>query len=432
MSPFELSSAARIGLLVGLGFLPVLGGRAKAQEAPEDGDAVEASLASDDDRAERARLLAALGPDPLPVLFDALAGRPGPLDAWTDAELHAALARWPRTEVRSFLSTLAREETDVVVRRVALQVLGGLGQDADLDLLSAVAAWPADAKVVDRSLQRSFGSALERVLARHPDAVAGVVRSFKGTHASLLQPTVQAVGRVGSRAACDALGRLLGRVPAADPLVLVEIERLARNLRAPFDRRLRRDVRDLLGHGEPRTATLAARAAAALRDEEAIPALVGQLATPHDGLRRTVRTSLVTIAGRDVGSDPAAWSSWYESELAWWRSESAHHFLLLNSGDPAKTAAAIKTISARRLRRDELATALLTVLRRGEPQLVRMAVAALGTLAVDATVPELIECLEHRDHRVRTTTLNTLRRMTGWKLPPEADAWRQALDDRWG
>jgi uncharacterized protein (TIGR00725 family) len=61
------------------------------------------------------------------------------------------------------------------------------------------------------------------------------------------------------------------------------------------------------------------------------------------------------------------------------------------------------------------------------PMVASTACSILGSLGRAASLPALLEGLQHRDPRVRDSAHRALKRMTGLPLPPNAALWRETL-----
>ena len=69
----------------------------------------------------------------------------------------------------------------------------------------------------------------------------------------------------------------------------------------------------------------------------------------------------------------------------------------------------------------------LHTIEREEPDLVRLACAALEHLGSEVAVPGLIKCLRDTEPTVRDSANRALRGITGRTLPPDPELWVAVL-----
>jgi len=428
---------------------------------PQDGltDAVSPELEAEHERVvrvfevvageaaeEQARALSALDPHPLSSFVDLLAlqriptawfresqdAEPsdprGPLGPESLAALRGTLAQVPLAELRPFFATLAAEDPRLDRREVCVSVLAEVGERRDLKLVIELAT-PLDehARVLPRSLRKSYESALRSILERDAGALRTLQGAFDDVHVGLSSATIDAIGSVPSEDALMALAALLGRVRGLDAYVLSAIARLGPEVRQPVSEGVLSAVRDLLTQADPGVVRAAVRACGRLEDYEAIPRLLDMLSGSDENLSTSAHMALGEITGLPLHADARMWSSWYRHESEWWQVESADIFRELASGDELQVSNAINEVTGRHLFRHELAEALLPVLDRQEPELVVMACRSLGQVGSPVALQPLVICLEHTDWSVRRAAWIALARITGLDLPPEIEAWEAEM-----
>lgn len=396
----------------------------------------EASSASRERRAELELELGGLGSRAFPLLLRSLARErlpdgfgTGGLDTRQlvpaqSETLEGALARMPRESLRAGLRALPGGPESLPERSAGLRLLGRVGAREDVLLLTRLANPGPGERSVDRSLRAVYESALEDVLAREPAGLREVASAFGQAHPSLLAHLIGAAGTVRSPEALGALAGLLGRVPEADPLLLIELGRVGAEVAHPVDERVLAMVRRYLDSGEPRVVVETALVCASLEDGLAAERLVALVADPRPGVGPASRKALVQLTGRDVGDGAAAWQAWYREQSAWWEQQSKLELRLLADGPPVEVARILKDLVQRTHHRHEVAPKVAAVLRRPEVDLVALACAVLGHLRSPLAVPQLVEALEHPDARVRREAHRALLKTTGQKLPPDAAQWR--------
>jgi HEAT repeat protein len=428
---------------------------------PQDGtmDAVSTELEAEHERVARVfevhaeedaedqeRALRSLDPPPLASFVDLLAEESipaawfletedtdrsdafGPLGTESLMALRGALAKVPIVELRPFFATLAAEDPRLDRREVCVSVLAGVGERRDLKLVIELAT-PADerARVLPRSLRKSYESALRSILERDAGGLGYLLGAFNELHGGLSSATVDAIGSVPSEEALAALASLLGHAKGLDAYVLSAIAKLGPDVRHPVSDGVLFTVRSLLTNSDPGVVRAAVRACGRLEDYEAVPQLLEMLSQDDENLRTSAHVALGDITGLPLHADVRIWRSWYERESSWWQGESLDVFRDLASRDELAVSNAINEITGQHLFRHELADALLPVLDHQEPELIVMACRSLGQVGSEVAVPPLVASLEHPDWSVRRAAWVALVRITGQDLPPEIEAWQAEI-----
>jgi HEAT repeat protein len=381
--------------------------------------------------------LVALGTAGLPDLFDVLASGRIPmrigehgntarvLALHQESAVLGAFARLPSRRVVAFLDALAGEPLEPRAQVAALRILGRMGLREELALLTSVAA-PEPGALARRAVREAFEDALVRILQRDPSAVHDVPSLYARAHLSYLEPIASALGREASPERLLGLSRLLGLVPEADRLVLIEIGRVAPGL-SDADELTRANVRGHLRAGDTRVLIEAVLAIGHLGDRESVPRLIELLRHSSRTLSSGAHAALHGITGQVLGAQPESWSKWYAEEMDWWRTRASAELGLLASGPYAGTSRTILRLSKKRMFKHELAEPLAAVLRRREPDLVVLGCAALGHLGSRRAVPYLIRCLERDDEDMQSAAWRALRRITGLDLGADPAQWRGAI-----
>lgn len=353
-----------------------------------------------------ASLLASGGPSPEP---DAPAWLVELRDASTpearDAAL-AALAAVPPAELREGLEVVA-ERGDEPERDAALLAAGVVGDGEHLTLIVQLAtpAHGARSHALEARLEAAVGALLER----RPAAARRVGDAFGAAGAYLRPALLRALGRLPAELELETLVELLADPDGDEVAVLLALARCAPRA-PPADERLRAHVRASLRGGDPRVLQAAARAVAALEDDGALADLVALLSAEAP-VPAAARDALRRLAGVDLGERRGVWEGWLRAERAWWREHGARAGELLAGPDPAAAARVVRELAHRRVDRAGAAAALAVGLRRDEPELVRLACAALGQLGERRALPELRSLLDHEDPTVREAAARAARRL---------------------
>lgn len=376
--------------------------------------------------------LESMGTSVVPDLFEIL--ETGTFDAPSDRRTRttalqrgavlSALESMPRAVFRH-LELRVREGMSSRARSVSFELLAGLGDSAELELLERVAA-SAGGRTLPRAARESYRDVLSKFVERDASTTARVQRRFARRHPSLFVPTIEALGRVHRKEVLETLVELLGVVPSVDTFVLREIASTAEELRAPFDDRLLVTVRDYLQCDDAGQVALAARAAGRLGDLQAVPMLIETL-DREPTARPAATEALERLSALRLDVDSQAWRYWYEGELRWWTRSGSRNLDVLRSSNSSAILVALRDLSEHRIFRERSVGQILPLLRHCDPGVVEMAAATLGNLGAHEAVPELQTCIEHWDPGVQRTGCAALAQLTGLALPQEPDIWRRYL-----
>lgn len=369
---------------------------------------VEITAARADDVAWIEAELASLGSDAVATLVDVGAegtvriprrDRPAlalPLSAALVRALPGALARSPS-------SVVARADPSDEARLFALEVLARSGTARDLELAQRLAG---DGTVP--SLADAFERAVANVLARSPASSArlGLL------HAALAPALKHALGRALTELptfqSLPLLAHLVEARRGDEATLLAAIARLGRASDACDTEDVRSKLRILILDSDARVAAAAARAVGTLGDIESVPEIASMLGSFERSARESAHTSLVALAGVDLGPDAAAWHSWHAREASWWQVEGAAAETDLASGDAVAAARAIRELVRHGASSHGAARILESGLARPEPEIASLACAALGQIRCENARLALEDALDHADPSVRETARSAL------------------------
>ncbi len=362
------------------------------------------------------------GSESLPVLFAVMDTRIIPADDsvlfLSDGILNSiwsSFAHFTASDIRLFLSRFSDAKYSERTRINAIKLIGGMGSSQDLPLIGRLAA-PQDAVPSD-SVLTPFGFAVAKIFERDSIAAQTAQSLYTELHASLRPTLLDRVGHAQTPERLAILAGLLNLAPESDSHVLRTIREIASSGRGTSDEYVCGNVRVFLDNTNPLLVQVAAQTAGALRDEGAIESLI-ELMEEHDPQKSSVALeSLINICRHNFGSEPARWRNWYNQEKRWWRSEASHVFDDLRHEEPGKVAAAIQAVSMRSLYREELATALLSVLERDEPSLRLLACHTLGDLGAEGARGSLQRLLADPDPAVQAAAKAAVSKLTFRVLP---------------
>lgn len=407
---------------------------ATAPLAPEDrppravvAEALERAAAGEGDPLDLRANLAAVDRAGFADLFAVhVAGGVGTarLDTIHAAAVTHVLQRSPH--LRPFLRDFVAAAPDAAERTAALDLLGAVGRSEDLQTAVDVASAGVGSRAVERDVLRAFERCLRGVVAHDPDAASRLPALARRAHISLFRSLLAVLEEHVD--AARLVGDLLGQTTELEPVVLATLGRLGRDHRLTLDDDHLRRVRRLLAPETlPTARILAARVAAVAMDADAIEALIAMLEDGSDAERDAASAALERISRQRLRYDADAWQAWYERETRWWRDEFDGVALAVGGRDAAGAAAAICTLSAQRLWPDRVARALAPAVRRSEPEIVQLAVGALGQVPSDLALEHLVGCLDHQRADVRQLAHEALVRRTGRDLPPQRQLWESRL-----
>ena len=168
-------------------------------------------------------------------------------------------------------------------------------------------------------------------------------------------------------------------------------------------------------------------ALARARVEAAIPDWIELLESESRGTRERARRSLEEVTGLALGATGTRWLAWYESECSWYEEEAPAVLAELESAEDAHALDAVRTLSLRRLHRDELSEAIVQLLDHPNPAVRQCACSALESLGSPLALPALSAALADEDDVVARGAWSALRRLTGLDLPQDEALWRERI-----
>lgn len=391
-----------------------------------------------------ARELAAVGPAVIQPAFEILAGTlPGPIAEGSPMPprgtpepsdvILAAFARLGSRDVARHVLARLDAETPLVVRLVALRVLGDAVGEGGLDAWTRVAGDIDPAVSRQAFVLRACESSLTSVLSRDARSMQAL-GSRGGSRLQTLPDHLRKIAwnAIASSRRASGIGALTTELAHADDaserrMLLGCLSRLVqsttgdmtddelawiRPLCADDDLELRREALLTLGRVH------AAR-------EHAV--LVENLQHPDPRVRGAARWSLERLSGAEWGDDPEAWTRWFDAQWAWYAEQVDRLHRAIEIRVPEKSIEAARAWSERRLFRHHAAREIVDLCNASDANLVRQGCVVLREIGSPAAIPGLVESLSSDDPAVRDAVRGTLRFLTGLDLPPDAKPWRAAL-----
>jgi HEAT repeat protein len=342
------------------------------------------------------------------------------LDAEQTEALVAGLAAFPHAKLRAFFVERSMPDVDPPVEpgeRIAiLNILGRMGRGSDMGLVMRLGV--PDPALLEPELKAPLQGTVEQILRRHPSAADALLRPLIDGSLDVAAALIQAAGASLSPAALPVLVEVLGREPALDAVLLVQIGILAEVAPKPIDEVLLFQVERYLGSPENQCAREAALACGHAEDFDALAPLIELLEHEDRGVREAALWALERISGQRFRSEAARWGSWLRSEECWFEDDLPRIAAKL-SGEIATAVDGLGEIALHRYRRHQLAVEVAPALQNKSAIVRRLACIVLERLGSPVAIPELTERLEDEasvSHAARQA-LESL----GVELPPREE-----------
>ena len=299
--------------------------------------------------------------------------------------------------------------------RARLLLAGEVARARDVRLLGALAAAAGP-----RAAAADYGAALASTLRREAETCRELDAAWDEVDPALRLAALDALAGCGRPQAVAVLAARLDDQPELRAAVLARLGALAEGLEEPADLRAAAQVRALLD--DPRAAVRreAALCAGRLQDADSAPRLLELLESGQRGERDAALWALRRVSTLGFSADPRPWRLWLEDERRWWEERAATCLAGLSDPRPEVVLAALDELSRRRLDRDALAAAVVSM---GGPggELAERRCHVLRALASRAGLGFLRECLAgSRDEAVLRAAEGAWRASTA--LPPPGSA----------
>jgi len=307
-----------------------------------------------------------------------------------------------------------------------MQLLRDVGSRRDLALLVRLATPAPEARRIDLGEREAFTTALSGILTRDARAGEELRKSYRDAHPALVAPIVRSAGRLDSGAGLGLLASLLGQIPEADPLILVEVSRLGDSLPHPLPDDVLDKTRRYVRSNDPELLMLGADACARVEDTAAAPELIALLDHPIRAVGNEAYEALTVMTGLDYGKGSRRWEEWYDKNDEWWRYEAPELLSAIADREPGVVSYSLLELSKWRFYRHEIAPYAARALQREEKDLVILGCAILGHLGSWRGVEPLVDTLGQEDPEIREAAARAPPRITGESYDDEK-SWRTSL-----
>jgi hypothetical protein len=279
-------------------------------------------------------------------------------------------------------------------------------------------------------LRAALRTAVLSAMDRDPRAYGELVPAWRDAGAGLRAELLAIVGERGDPAGLELLAWVATFEPEDYHRSLAETcQRIAPRVVTPESLEHLETLCNLLRSEDGICVQKISVALARTRVAAAIPAWIELLESESRGTRERARRSLEEVSGLALGATPARWLAWYESECAWYEEEATDTLSELESGEDARILAAVRTLSLRRLHRDELAEAVVKLLDHATSAVRQCACSALATLGSHVALPALTGALADENADVARSAWSALRQLTGLELPLDEALWRERMPE---
>lgn len=141
--------------------------------------------------------------------------------------------------------------------------------------------------------------------------------------------------------------------------------------------------------------------------EGSIPPLIAALSDPEGSVRQAALDALRRITGKRFGPEAGVWSLWWKQQTE----SLATLYAMLDEKREESVIRAIGLLRKERLQRKEVAERLQPFVFHASPKVQQEALAALGDLGQEESVPVLIEALDSNDSATLVAAIGALGKM---------------------
>lgn len=298
---------------------------------------------------------------------------------------------------------------------VALEILRRDPQPAALSLTSRLVPM-ADA--TDAAGLTSIAGRLRECARAFASARVGTASATADFMRSVAPPLALSFvdGIAGAESAPYAalhLIRLLDKVEGFEGSLLNRIEGLARRRAVRLTADQCGAVRDRLRSGNAFVRREAAFAAGSLGDHRAINTLISLLNDPVKNVRNAAHDSLCRLTSMTISADPFRWRLWYERQEQWWQERGHEALASIPGAQLGELVDLISEASTKRLYRDEVATALMTLLDHQDDRYVELGLSGLGTIRAPMSVNLIRTFTASTNPRLAARASDALRALKG-------------------
>ena len=268
---------------------------------------------------------------------------------------------------------------------------------------------------------------LQQLLTRGAGGLETLSKAFGRLDPGLKTITLRCIGELETPPALEALIGLVGRDKAFDAAILSRIAALGRKFELPPGRIPFARIRQALNSQTPEVRRQAALCLGVLGDYEGLQQLVGALEDPATPVRQSAHYSLRKLTGFAFELESDNWRRWIWKEERWWREEAPAATRELRSEELAAQVRALKAFASKRLHRGQVISQLSLAVTHSAPPAARLAAIALGRMGALEASDTLIDGLSREDDSLRSACQQALEQIFDLQLPPDREAWRQAI-----
>lgn len=354
------------------------------------------------------RSLTQLGTPAVPALVEILCVGRVPQTAETEAPMIlsepqtqlvlSALRQLPHTQVRGALDALL-SVSPVEVRTAlgGIELLGDIGEAADLDRMLALVPLREDGQATREARQRVV-PALTRMIAREPKSWDAVSSSLRRTSQGAARLLVDALGASRDVRAVKVLFACARQFPPLAPACVAQLRALPQ-CHAP---ELSAWMAGELTFATAEYARMLCAALPRYDDGAALVALVQALDHEETRVREAAQAALREASGLALPAHAGAWQEWLDSQRTWQETRLPALAEAVRGGTPSEAIAALREFSTVRIGRRAVAEALVPALSRPEPGIAGLAVEVLAALQIPDVCAQLGSALDaHPQARAR-------------------------------
>ncbi len=339
--------------------------------------------------------------------------------------LIASLRGFPANQVVDHLRAKCASSDALDARIVAIQVLGEIGGARALEAVLSIASSIEPIHWMRTYVQMPIEESLAQILSRDPRLTKSMADRAAKLDPHLCPIAVRATVRAGSPVAVSWLVPLFGRGAELDLAIVEAIVHFAEQSYVEMSASEVAKVRSLLDNRDARVQRAAVTALGTLGDMDSISRFVAFLGSQDPLVARAAHWSLKRLTGQSFEADRGAWGEYLTAEQTWHDENWAGITDALNSEDLGVVADAVASLTQHPVYKNRAALELRPLLSTDDLTRVRLAAGALGSIGARAAVPWLVDCLRHSDETVRSNAWQSLRALTGKKLPPDPESWTE-------
>jgi HEAT repeat protein len=286
-----------------------------------------------------------------------------------------------------------------------------LGTNESLDLLVRVAESCGELLLRYNSVRLPIEQAFASTFHKAPKSLETLEQTLEKCSDELIEIIATALSSAPSLEAVKLLETLLGKSEGLDNLVVGELAAMVVERPWHLDGAVREIIRPLLASKTSATRVAAIVALARIRDLESFSVFALLVEDDDPKLGQVADWALRELAGSPRGTNTRERLDWYDHELDWWESNQALWQFDLESANPPTLMAAVRSLTARPIFRNEAALHLSVLLEYPSPDMVVATCSALGQLGSRQVVPALASALSNSNSSIQKAAVAALARI---------------------